>query len=77
MEVEAIHKAKLNNPIPFLAEKETYKQQLGRFFTEEDIEQNPGIPVHINLLEFAIVVIAIMLWEPLQRGLPIQPACVC
>ena len=81
-ELEAINRAKLNNPIPFLADKESYKPQLRRFFTEENIEHNQGIPVHINVLEFAIVVFAIMLWAPLLRGETISigtdnTACLC
>ena len=81
-ELEAINRAKLNNPIPFLADKESYKPQLRRFFTEENIEHNQGIPVHINVLEFAIVVFAIMLWAPFLRGETISigtdnTACLC
>ena len=77
MEWEAINKAGLTNRIPF-TDQDSYRPLLRRYCNES----YHVLPIHINVLEFAVVVIAIMLWAPLLRGQVVSigtdnTACLC
>lgn len=78
MEWEAINKAKLSQPEPFAVDRDQYNNLLHHFC----VDARDQIPIHINVLEFAIVVFALMFWAPLLRGQVVSigtdnTACLC
>ena len=78
MEWAAINKANIRTPKPFAVDKDIHQPLLRQF----GIDDNHKIPIHINVLEFAVVVFAIMLWAPLLRGQVVSigtdnTACLC
>ncbi len=78
MEYEAINKARLSQPVPFAVDRDNYNGLLHHF----QMNDNDQIPIHINVLEFAIVVFALMFWAPVLRGRVVSigtdnTACLC